>query len=382
MNTTTTPTDDATPAPTITTKLARMSKDEKRTVAQQALAALSGLVELGHDTASIRRIAQEEAQKVKPTRLEIVHPLGVRDLGERICHPLFDAVARAVSVGVSPLIIGAAGSGKTTLAHQVADALGLPFYFSGAVNKKHELLGYTDAHGQIVRTAFRDAFEGGGVFLFDEVDASTPAALLSVNSALANGFCDFPDKRITAHKNFRFIASANTNGGGATRDYCGRNQLDGATLDRFTIFVCDYDPTLTERLIRALDLSPEHLTRSIEWARVVEDYRQAMTAEGLRGVLSPRAALNGARLIVAGFNKGEMLDALILQKFASAEDRTRLKNAAAALTKDRQARESLERSNAALVLAKIAEQEAADAAAATPPPPAPESIVVAVTAVA
>jgi cobaltochelatase CobS len=363
-------TTDSAPAPSITPKLARMSKDEKRTIAAQALQALSGLVDLGHDTATIRRIAQEEAAKIRPARLEIVHPLGVRDLGERICHPLFDPVCRAVSVGVAPLIIGAAGSGKTTLAHQVADALGLAFHFSGAVNKKHELLGYTDAQGQIVRTAFRDAFENGGVFLFDEVDASTPAALLSVNAALSNGFCDFPDRRITAHADFRFIASANTNGGGATRDYCGRNQLDGATLDRFTIFTCDYDPSLTERLINALDLAPENRARAIEFARIVQDYREAMTAEGLRGVLSPRAALNGARLIVAGFSKREMIDALILQKFASAEDRTRLNKAANALTNLRELQEEKEKAAHAAALAKMAQEESAEAT----PPPAPDSI--------
>jgi hypothetical protein len=357
MNPTPNTTDSATPAPPITPKLARMSKDEKRACAVQALQALSGLVDLGHDTATIRRIAQEEASKVRPTRLEIVHPLGVRDIGERICHPLFDAVARAVSVGVSPLIIGQAGSGKTTLAHQVADALGLPFHFSGAVNKKHELLGYNDAQGRVVRTAFRDAFENGGVFLFDEIDASTPSALLSVNSALANGFCDFPDKRVTAHADFRFIASANTNGGGATRDYCGRNQLDGATLDRFVMFTCEVDPTLTERLIHALDLSTEHRERAIEWARVVDDYRQAMTQEGLRGLLSPRAALNGARLIVAGFTKPEMIEALILQKFASADDRTRLKSVATDITKLRQLKEQIEKDAHAKALAQLAEQE-------------------------
>ena len=131
-----------------------------------------------------------------------------------------------MSVDVACLVVGPAGSGKTTLAEQASEALGIDFHFSGAVLKKHEVLGYRDANGNVQRTAFRDAFENGGLFLFDEIDASSANALVCVNAALANKWCDFPDGRIKAHPSFRIIASANTNGDGATREYAGRNQLD------------------------------------------------------------------------------------------------------------------------------------------------------------
>src|SRR5580658_3509827 len=83
-------------------------------------------------------------------------------------------------------ITGPAGSGKTKAAEQVSEALGLNFYFCGAIAEPYSLLGYMDASGKLVRTAFREAYEHGGIFLLDEVDGSSANALLSFNAALAN----------------------------------------------------------------------------------------------------------------------------------------------------------------------------------------------------
>jgi MoxR-like ATPase len=242
-----------------------------------------------------------------------------------------------VAVGVPPFIFGEAGIGKTTLAELVADALGIPFHFTGAVQKPHQLTGYTDASGRLVRTPFREAFENGGLFLFDEVDASAPQALLTVNAALSNGWQDFPDGRIRAHKDFRFIASANTNGTGASRTYSGRNQLDAASLDRFACFEMTADGAMTRRLISALDFpDPDARRLALEWANAVDDFREAMRELDLRGVISPRAAIMGARLIAAGVPYKQLADTLILNRFASQDDRDRLGSNARARTKARQ----------------------------------------------
>lgn len=333
-------------------KRERMSKDEKRQVAAAALAQLGALVDMSPDTATIRRIAAEEIAKARPVRVEIHSPAGVRDMGERILHPLFNDVLRAVAANVAPMIFGAAGSGKTTLAAQIADALGLPFHFTGAVMKKHELLGYMDARGAIVRTAFRDAFERGGVFLFDEVDASSPQALLCINAALSNGWCDFPDGRLTAHKDFRFIASANTLGNGSTREYCGRNQLDGATLDRFAVFQCEYDPGMTARLVSTFDLDPEARAVADDFAKRVDEYRAEIAEQGLRVILSPRAALMGAKLAAQGFTAKQMTDCLILSKIGNADERERIQRGALKRVKERQEREQVERDAAAALVEK------------------------------
>lgn len=344
------------PAP----KLARMTKDEKRALALAALSQLGALVDMSPDTATIRRIAAEEIAKARPVKVEIKSPVGSREIGARILHPLFKDVLRACAANVAPMIFGPAGAGKTTLAAQIADALGLPFHFTGAVQKKHELLGYMDARGALVRTAFRDAFEHGGLFLFDEVDASSPQALLCINAALSNGFCDFPDGRINAHSNFRFVASANTNGGGASREYCGRNQLDGATLDRFAIFHCDYDPSMTERIIGALDLEGPAKETAIEFNRQVNDYRAEIAEQSMRVILSPRASIMGARLASQGFDASQLAEILILSKIGNANERDRLKQAAGARIKARHQAELAERERIRKELKDQAEREQAE----------------------
>jgi MoxR-like ATPase len=86
------------------------------------------------------------------------------------------------------------------------------------------LTGFKSASGEYISTEFREAFEKGGLFLFDEIDASYPQAVLAFNAALANDYMDFPDKRILRHKDFYCIAAANTFGQGADRQYIGRNQ--------------------------------------------------------------------------------------------------------------------------------------------------------------
>ena len=68
-----------------------------------------------------------------------------------------------------------------------------------------------------------------------------------MNCAIANRYFDFPKVgRVYAHKDFRVIACANTYGTGASTEYVGRNQLDGASLNRFALEEIGYDPRIEE----------------------------------------------------------------------------------------------------------------------------------------
>lgn len=221
-------------------------------------------------------------------------------------HKLMPRLLRAVQARkadgtrVNVWLAGPSGSGKTTAAHQVAKALGLKFYYTGAVNDAYALMGYKDAHGQYVRTLFREAYEHGGVFLWDEVDGSDPNALVAFNAALANGCAAFPDGMVDRHPDFICIAAANTWGHGATREYVGRNKIDSATLKRFAFIDWDYDETLE------LETAPNR-----QWALRVQQIRAKVRERGIRVLVTPRETYEGAALLATGLTQEEVEDMTI-----------------------------------------------------------------------
>ena len=162
-------------------------------------------------------------------------------------HDKFETILKFVAMDEPVMLVGNAGTGKNVIASQVAKALGLEFYFSNAITQEYKLTGFVDAMGNYQKTQFYDAFTKGGVFLLDEMDASIPEALIILNCAIANRYFDFPKiGRVQAHKDFRVIACANTYGTGASTEYVGRNQLDGASLNRFALVEVGYDPRIEE----------------------------------------------------------------------------------------------------------------------------------------
>lgn len=247
------------------------------------------------DEEQVRAIVTEQVAKAiaeadlpRPTILKI-EPLNGEKVELGAVHKRLPDLIMACQTRVNVFLAGPAGSGKTTAAEQVAKAFNLPFYFNGAIDTEYKLKGFIDAQGRLTSTAFRDAYEKGGVYLFDEVDASLPPATMAFNSALANGFCDFPDGRISRHKDFICIAAGNTYGMGATFDYVGRNKQDAAFLDRFAFMTWDIDAEL-ERAI----------CPNAEWVRYVQRVRAKAQEKGLKLVISPRASVFGAQLLAVG----------------------------------------------------------------------------------
>lgn len=219
-------------------------------------------------------------------------------------HKVFDQVLAAVGAGLPVMLVGPAGTGKSHLAYQVAKALGLDYYAQSvcAQTTRSELLGFIDAGGVYRPSLFRKAFESGGLFLFDEIDAGNPNVLAVLNAALANGHMGFPDGMIAKHDRFRVIAAANTFGRGADRQYVGRQQLDAATLDRYVTIYMDYDTELERALC------PNE-----RWLQRCWDVRQRAAERGVRHIVSIRAILAGARLLEAGLPQDQVED-MILRK--------------------------------------------------------------------
>lgn len=252
-----------------------------------------------HFLRTVPGMVEAEFAKLAPRKLEIKVGSAAKIVVDQY-HKALPDILLAVSAGVAPFLVGPAGSGKTTLAEQVATTLKRKFYMAARVTSEFKLIGFVDAMGKTVRTQFREAYEHGGVFLFDEVDASDPDALTAFNAALANGLGDFPDGMVKRHKDFVAIAAGNTFGRGADRQYVGRNQLDAATLDRFQTFEVDYD----EQLEFAL-------AQNDEWTRYVQSVRKAIDTERVRHIVSPRASISGARMLAVGMARSLVEEACI-----------------------------------------------------------------------
>lgn len=195
-------------------------------------------------------------------------------------HEKFETVLKFVANDEPVFLTGPAGSGKNVLCKQVAEALGLKFYFTNAVTQEYKLTGFTDAMGNYQETQFYKAFTEGGLFMLDEMDASIPEVLVILNAAIANRYFDFPAPigYVEAHPDFRVIAAGNTTGHGADFEYVGRNQLDGASLDRFAVVRIDYSETIENSV--ALD---------IELANFCRAFRKSANEAGVQVIVSYRA---------------------------------------------------------------------------------------------
>jgi MoxR-like ATPase len=212
------------------------------------------------------------------------------------------------------MLVGPAGTGKTSGAKEAAKALGIPWTYWAANPRvtDSKLMGFMDANGQFVSTQFRDAYENGKVFIFDEMDNAAPDLLTALNGAIENGVAAFPDKLVDRHENFVAVGTANTYGKGANRIYAGRQQLDGATLDRFGVLDWGYDEALEDQLAPLP-----------EWTNYVRAVRKSVEENAIREVVSMRASMKGGKYLMLGWSWAEVED-VWLYKGWSADSRERM----------------------------------------------------------
>lgn len=225
---------------------------------------------------------------------------------EGLKHKQLEQLITYAGLGLNTLLVGMAGTGKTHAAEQAANALGLDFRTMsvGAQTSKSDIAGFISASGTYVSTGFREAYENGKLFLMDEIDAGNSNVLIQINSALSNGVMAFPDKMVAKHPDFVFIASANTFGNGANRQYVGRNQLDAATLDRFSIIEWLIDDELEKSLAVG--------AYGKAWYMTVKACRDYISENNIRALVTPRATQKGSKLISAGQELSEVIDATIM----------------------------------------------------------------------
>jgi hypothetical protein len=295
-------------------------------LAQVIADAISGRVQAGLDEDGVRAIVAEGLDGAKDELLELVNakmasfaaPLVVhvenratgetKDLG--VQHRQFPtllamAQARDKDGHVPPIYLhGPAGTGKTTAARKLADALNLPFLYNGAIDSEYKLSGFIDAGGTFRSRPFHDAYSKGGVYLFDELDSSLPSAVLAFNAALANGHADFPIGNVERHTDCIILAAGNTclRGDGSNQGFM-RMEMDAAFRDRFVFLDWPIDEDLEAACVPA---------EYADWLATVRRVRAAVAALGVKKCdITPRATFSGIALLQAGLTKEQVVNCVL-----------------------------------------------------------------------
>lgn len=210
-----------------------------------------------------------------------------------------------------PYLHGPAGSGKTEGAAKTAEALDLEFYAQSfhPFSEPGDIFGYVDAMGEVVNTPFRESYTNGGVYLADEMDSASGRVLTAFNMALAQNTLLFPSGKgekphmVKKHDDFIFIAAGNTTLTGGNRTYSGRQELDGATIQRLTFIEWNYDLKFEESM--SVDR---------KWLDICWKVRSNIAKFALdKFVISVRNIVDGDALIAAGFSYKEAVEMRIAQ---------------------------------------------------------------------
>ena len=256
------------------------------------------------------------------------------EVKEGLYHSAFPTLLRMIGAGMHVYLPGPPGTGKSHMAEQVADTLGWKFgaISLGPTTPESRLWGGMDANGhfheplliQCLRYA-QDNPEHGAIFCLDEMDNGHSGIIATLNSLMANGWVTAPNGDIIrVGANFSFIACANTYGTGPTAEFSGRNKLDAATLDRFQYVPVPTDLNVESTMVNAwLEPLDDGARIAEDWLAAWRTARKNAADNGLKVFVTMRGAINGARLLRAGFDIEETF-AVVLGNKLPADQLTKI----------------------------------------------------------
>ncbi len=197
-----------------------------------------------------------------------------------------------------PFLYGAPGAGKSHLAIQIADDMKLDCILCSCSNDmfKSELLGsVSPISGNYYATAFRKAWEHGGVILLDEVALAAGAFVNLLNSALAQKELRFPDgRRVKMHENTFILFADNSAGYGNDPLFPERQDLGTAFRDRPAFIEFRYDERLELSILTSRFKSQE---RAARFHLAIKGMRLELAKLAVPVFASPRFAYESAELM-------------------------------------------------------------------------------------
>ena len=209
-------------------------------------------------------------------------------------HEMFPELLKTIGAGMSAMLKGDAGSGKTFGAKTAAKTLGLDFRIFSFTSETSlgRTFGFIDANGKYVPTAVREMYENGGLLILDEFDAANENVAMALNNLLDGEEYVFADKVVMRHSDFRYVACTNTYGKGADKRFNSRRKLDDATLDRFDVILnWNYDEQFETRLFG-----------NTQATKVCQSIRKNANNMGMNGLITPRRTRAVNKLVELGYS--------------------------------------------------------------------------------
>lgn len=191
--------------------------------------------------------------------------------------------------GLSCLISGPTGSGKSSLVNEVAARSNIPVYPVVGDNRLEPI----DFTGQYVPTESGGfsfeygplplAMKKGGILLFDEIDLCDPSTLVAMNAVLDGRplvLSANDGEVIHPQEGFRIIATANTtgHGNGEAHGYSGTLLMSKAFLNRLQwTFLVDYPEAEEEKAMVAEIIDNDDIASQM--VKFANEVRHVHTAE-------------------------------------------------------------------------------------------------------
>ena len=197
-----------------------------------------------------------------------------------------EKLRRTVSAGIKNIwMVGPAGCGKSTIARNIAQELEIPYLCisCGIGTSATEFIGYKYPTREA--TKFAEFYAKPSIILIDEMTALDPAVAQILNAALANDEIETTTGLVHRHSECIIIATSNTFGNGADRQYVANNQLDASTIDRFVGGIVEVNYSKT--------FESQYDNEVVEY---IHDLREIVKKNSLRRVVSTRMVQAGHNL--------------------------------------------------------------------------------------